>query len=83
MQLLFGKESSLNSNSVCGMSEVGSHSSDHPLPLPPSLKGVNFPPEGKGDQKNKGGSMVQGQVSRFIILTFRNCFTLCKIVLCI
>ena len=47
--------------------------------------------------KKRGGSVVQGQVflkgrcwhfsylffSRFIIFTFRNYFTLCKIVLCI
>ena len=63
-----------------------------------SLKFRLPPPEG-GIWKIKkgGGSMVQGQVllkwgdwhfsylifSRFIIFTFRNYFTLCKIVLCI
>ena len=57
------------------------------------------PPEGREILKIKkeGGSTVEGQAylkgggwhffylifSKFIIFTFRNCFTLCKIVLCI
>ena len=56
------------------------------------------PPDGgSGKLKKGGGSTVQGQVflkgeglelsylmlSRFIIFTFRNYFTLCKILLCI
>ena len=62
-------------------------------------KKINYLPQRGRDLKNQklGGSMVQGQIIlkrgswhfsyliflRFIIFTFRNYFTLCKIVLCI
>ena len=62
-------------------------------------KKINYLPQRGRDLKNQklGGSMVQGQIIlkrgswhfsyliflRFIVFTFRNYFTLCKIVLCI